>query len=60
MSTVGAASASGVAASLLGDPGSEGTNGLGDAAGGVGAAGCVGPAAGDNWAKVVLVEHNRE
>ncbi|KAJ1425118.1 hypothetical protein SESBI_11233 [Sesbania bispinosa] len=39
------------------DCGNEGTNGLGAAAGGVGA-GCTGAEAGDNWAKVV-VEYKR-
>lgn len=47
-----AATVSGVAALPVGDCGNEGTNGLGAAAGGVAAAGCV------NWAKVV-VEYKR-
>jgi len=46
----------------LGASGNEGTNGLGAAAGVVGAGnvGCIGAAAGDNWDKVVVVEYKRE
>jgi len=59
MSTPGA---SGVASLGEGYCGDEGTNGLGAPAGGVGdgRVGCIGAAAGDNCAKIVLVEYKRE